>query len=225
MNKENLVFGFDYDGTIINIEPQKAGAFGEILNRHWGVDRQEAASFWIETGGTSRRYKFDYFYKQQYGGDLIDDDYRVIEQVFSRTLKTEYYPQIQLLPHALETLEFVREHFGYVFVSSGVPMKEINYLVKVNGVLRFFDIVLGTDNKFRSKRDHFDLVIKAQQPQLMFYLADGLEDMKVAQEFDVISIGLPTNHSQESLGEAGAKYVCDLNEVNRTVSEILAKQI
>lgn len=225
MNKENLVFGFDYDGTIINIEPQKAGAFGEILNQHWGVDQQEAARFWIETGGSSRRYKFDYFYKRQYGRDLADEDYRTIEQVFSRTLRTKYYPQVQLLPHALETLEFVREHFGYVFVSSGVPMEEINYLVKLNGVLRFFDIVLGTDDKFRSKRDHFNLVIKAQQPQLMFYVADGLEDMKVVQEFGVISIGLPTNHSQESLREAGAKYVCDLHEVNRVVSEILTKQI
>lgn len=225
MKKENQVFGFDYDGTIINIEPQKADAFGEILNQHWAVGQQEAAEFWIETGGTSRRYKFDYFYKQQYGWDLTDDEYRAIEQVFSRTLRTKYYPQVQLLPHALETLEFVREHFGYVFVSSGVPMEEINYLVKVNGILRFFDIVLGTDDKFRSKRDHFDLVIKAQQPQLMFYLADGLEDMKVAQEFGVISIGLPTNHSQESLQEAGAKYVCEPNEVNRVVSEILSKKI
>lgn len=104
-------------------------------------------------------------------------------------------------------------------------MEEIKYLVKLNGVLRFFDIVLGTDDKFRSKRDHFNLVIKAQRPQLMFYVADGLEDMKVVQEFGVVSIGLPTNHSQESLREAGAKYVCDLQEVNGIVSEIIAKRI
>lgn len=112
MNKENFVFGFDYDGTIINIEPQKANAFGEILNQYWGIDRQVGAKFWIEGGGTSRRFKFDYFYKQQYGRDLTDDDYHIIEQVFSRTLRTKYYPKVQLLPHALETLEFVREHFG-----------------------------------------------------------------------------------------------------------------
>lgn len=225
MDKENLVFGFDYDGTIINIEPQKANAFGEILNQYWGIDRQGAAKYWIEGGGTSRRFKFDYFYKQQYGRDLADDDYHNIEQVFSRTLRTKYYPKVQLLPHALETLEFVRERFGYLFVSSGVPMEEIKYLVKLNGVLSFFDIVLGTDDKFRSKRDHFNLVIKTQQPQLMFYLGDGLEDMRVAKEYDIVSIGLPTNSSRQSLLEAGAEYVCETHDVNQLISKILVEQI
>lgn len=49
------IFGTDYDGVIINIEPQKALAFGEIMQRYWNVDRDEAATLWMATGGTSRR--------------------------------------------------------------------------------------------------------------------------------------------------------------------------
>lgn len=47
-------FGTDYDGIIINIEPQKAQAFREILNKHWEVIINEASDFWLATGGTSR---------------------------------------------------------------------------------------------------------------------------------------------------------------------------
>lgn len=39
------IFRFDYDGTIINIEPQKANAFGKLIYKYWGVDKKEAVNF------------------------------------------------------------------------------------------------------------------------------------------------------------------------------------
>lgn len=224
MNKENLVFGFDYDGTIINIEPQKAQCFGEVLQKHWGVNKKEAADTWIAEGGTSRRSKFDYFYDKQFHRTLTNEDYKRVESDFSSILKNKYYPKIQLLPHAREILDFVRANFEFVFVSSGVPMEEIQYLVRLNGVSRYFNVIYGTNNQYRSKHDHFRQVIKNTKPQMMVYLADGLEDMKVAKEFGIISIGLPTNHPEESLRAAGATHVCNHNNVISLVQKIMSEQ-
>lgn len=221
LQKENLVFGFDYDGTIINIEPQKAAAFGNILQKQWRVDQKEAADFWIQTGGTSRRYKFDYFYSQRFGRQLSDKDYRIIEQEFSNTLKTVYYPLIELLPYAKGTLEFVRSRFGFVFISSGVPMEEIRFLVKLNNVERYFDLILGTNAQYKSKKDHFREINTSHHPSVLIYLADGLEDMRVAKEFSAVSIALPTNHSRAALQEAGAQYICNLQEVPTVVEAVL----
>lgn len=214
------VFGFDYDGTIINIEPQKARAFGDTLNKHWGINSDKASEFWIETGGTSRRFKFDYFYKQKFRQNLSDNEYKTVESEFSSLLRTKYYPRIKLLPHALETLKFVRKNFNYVFVSSGVPMEEIHYLVDLNGVSDYFNLVLGTNQEYKSKHDHFRYVISLTHPQTLIYLADGLEDMKVTKEFDAISIGLPTNHSRENLQRAGARYICELSKVVKLLQKI-----
>lgn len=218
------IFGTDYDGVIINIEPQKAEAFGTILNKAWNICKEEAAKFWIATGGTSRRYKFDYFYAKQFGKQLKDEDYKTIEQEYSNVLKTQFYPTVALVPHALELLQFARSQFDYTFVSSGIPMEETRYLVNLNGISEYFDIVLGTNAIYTSKRDHFQEVIAKQKPDLFVFMADGLEDMKVAKEFSVISIGIPTNHSEEELCGAGATKVCTLSESIEFIRKLIKDQ-
>jgi len=205
------VFGTDYDGVIINIEPQKAEAFGVLLNKRWGIDGKEASTFWIEAGGTSRRYKFDYFYKKRFNKKLDNERHKKIEKEYSNLLKKEFYPRSKLSPHALEILKYARSHFDYTFISSGIPMEEINYLVNLNGLSGYFDLILGTNEKYQSKQDHFKEIIEKQKPDLLVFIADGLEDVRIAKEFRAISIGVSTNHSREELLRAGATYVCDFS--------------
>lgn len=214
-------FGFDYDGTIVNIEPQKAKVFGNLVGSAWGADEQEASKYWLETGGASRRSKFDYFYTHRFGKDLSEEEYREIEEKFSLILKKDYYPNLKLLPGALEVLKFVRSHFDFVFVSSGVPTKEIRYLVRLNGVGTYFDLILGTDEKYPSKREHFRKIIEGKTPDLLIYMADGLEDMRVGKEFGAYTIGIPTNHPRLYLRKAGADYICNLNESIEVIKLIL----
>lgn len=215
-------FGFDWDGTIINIEPQKAQAFGEIVKRYWGADKKEARSYWQEKGGTSRRAKFDYFYKKQFDKKLRDDEYKKVEKEFSDKLKRDYYPKIKFLPGAVDVLKFVRANFDFVFVSSGVPLQEIRYLVNLSGLSGYFDLVLGTSKKYPTKKEHFNQIIKSKKPDLLVYLADGITDMQISKELGIISIGIPTNRPAKELKEAGADYICNLSEVPALVKKILA---
>lgn len=218
------VFGLDYDGTIINIEPEKAKAFGHLVKKHWGIGEDEAAKAWIKFGGTSRKYKFDYFYNKQFSKQLSDKDYKKIEKEYSQILKNNYYPQTKLLPQALAVLKFIRSHFDYFFVSSGVPMEEINYLARLNGVAKYFDLILGTNDQYRTKRDHLKEVITKKKPQLAIFMADGLSDMRIAKEFNIISIGIPSNHPKEELIKAGATYISDLSGAISLIQKIL-KQV
>ena len=98
-------------------------------------------------------------------------------------------------------------------------------MVKLNSLSAYFDLVLGTNERYLSKRDHFKEVIRRTKPELMVFIADGLEDMKVAKEFNVISIGVPSNHSRQELEKAGATYVCELGEVEFLVKKILSNDI
>lgn len=213
------VFGTDYDGVIINIEPQKAEALGELLSYEWGVGKEEVVSFYMKTGGASRRSKFDHFYKQMFGKQLADETYREIESKFSETLKKDYYPQVKLLPGALDLLKFARENFDYTFVSSGIPMEELKYLVKMNGVSGYFDDLFGTGAEFPSKENHFKIV-KSKDPDQLVFVADGEEDMRVAKKFRAIAVGIPTNRSEEELRNAGADYVVDLPAIPSLLSKL-----
>ncbi len=213
------IFGTDYDGVIINIEPQKAEAFGNLLNKEWNIDKQEASKLWIATGGTSRRYKFDFYYQKQFNMQLSDAEYKLVEKKFSDLLKSEYYPKLELLPGALELLKYTKQSFDFSFVSSGVPMEEINYLVNLNGISKYFDLVLGTDETYKTKNNHFKKIIDEKNPDILIFIADGLEDMKVTKEFSVIqSIAITSNHSKEELIDAGAKNVVD--NLNQALSLI-----
>ena len=203
------IFGTDFDGVIINIEPQKAAAFAELVNNEWGIDKDAAYNCWHDFCGTSRRFKFDYFYKKKFGEKLDDKTYQLIEPQLSMILKTKYYPSAQFLPGALEMLKFARENFDYCFVSSGVPMAEIKYLLDLLDVSKYYDSILGTDNIYKSKADHFRKILGGKHYDPLIFIADGIEDMKVAKEFNAKTIGVTTNHTGKELKKAGATITCE----------------
>lgn len=215
------IIGFDYDGTIINIEPQKAKAFGLLLEKEWGIGPLETEKFWIATGGTSRRYKFDYFYDRKFNKKLNDGLYNEVESKFSNILKTKFYPKIEVLSDALPLLEFARSRFDYVFVSSGVTHDEIKHLVGLNGLKKYFNAVYGTNNKYLSKADHFKEIIGSKKPDVKIFVGDGLEDMKIAKKFGFIAIGIPTNHKVEELKQVGADHVTDLKDCMSLIDKTL----
>lgn len=217
------IFGTDYDGVIINIEPQKAAAFGSLMHKYWGVDKKEAVNQWFIGAGTSRRSKFDYFYEKQYFKKLSNKEYQKIELEYSTFLKKKYYPTVQKMPYANEFLDFIRSHFDYTFVSSGVPYDEIHYLVKLNGLTPYFDSIYGTNEIYKSKSDHFKEILKDRKPDIFIFTADGAEDMRVAKKFNTTCIGLPTNVSEDLLVKAGANYICkDLKESQIIISKLLS---
>jgi len=206
-------FGTDYDGVIINIEPQKAKAFAELLSKEWEVPNSEAFKFWINKGGTSRRFKFDYFYEKQFNEKLSDNDYKYLELKFSSLLKNNFYPNLKLLPSAIELLKFAKTQFDHTFVSSGIPTEEIQYLTAFNKVTKYFDLILGTGKKFPSKREHFSKIKSMWGNPDVIFVADSPDDMKLAKSASFVPIGVTTNHSKARLLESGAEYVCDLKDV------------
>jgi phosphoglycolate phosphatase-like HAD superfamily hydrolase len=214
------VIGFDFDGTIIDIEEQKSKAFGVILNQYWGVDIEEAAQYWIDTGGKSRRSKFDYFFNKRYGGNLTDEGYKDIESEFSDRLKNEFYPKVKFIKGALKLLEFCRKNFDIIFVSSGVPDSEIKYLIRLKGAEKYFDRIYGTSERFKGKEDHFREIIKEFSPRLLIFAGDGFEDMRVGRKYGAVTIGVPSHQTGENLIEAGARYVLPTDKISRALKNI-----
>lgn len=202
------IFGTDFDGVIINIEPQKAIAFEKLVNKEWGMDENEVKKYWMATGGIGRRVKFDYFYHKKFGKNLSDKEYKLVENKFSNLLKTKYYPKVELLTGALNLLKFARANFDFTFVSSGMPIEEINYLIKLLGLSEYFDAILGTSKLFKSKTDHFQKVVEEKTPDLIVFAGDAAQDMKVAKQFGAKVIGVLTNRSKEELEQAGATVTC-----------------
>jgi len=152
------VFGTDYDGVMINIEPQKAAAFGALASKRWRVDEKTAEDFWFHGNVSGRRGIFNGVYEQKFGDKISDEEYKFAENEFSELLKDKFYPSVRLLPGALDLIKFARTNFDRTFISSGVPMEEIKYLAGLNGIADYFDLILGTNDQFPTKNEHFNKI-------------------------------------------------------------------
>ncbi len=215
------IIGFDFDGVFINIENEKANLFGDILHKHWGADAVVASKLWLVNLGTSRRHKFDLIYQDRFKNELHEDVYQVVEQEFSNTLITDYYPKVQLVNETFETVRDLNDKFNLSFISSGIPHVELNAIASRFKLDEYFDLILGTSQNFRSKVDHFHLITKDNQPSMGIFIGDGLEDMRIAKQFSFTAIGLPVNHSHEELREAGADIICEVPSLKQEISRIL----
>lgn len=219
------IFGFDYDGTLINIEPDKARALAFLMEKSWQIDKKKVYDLWFNFSGSGRRAIFNALYQHKFGQELSDSKYQKIEKIFGQTLKQKYYPKVKLLPYALDLLTFVRKNFDYIFVSSGVPHEEIQYLTKINGVYSYFDAVYGTGKRYKTKDDHFKEILQNRKADLKIFLADSPSDMIRAKNFNFILVGIPTTHSKEQLKNAGADYVCSLSEARAIIQKLLRDYI
>jgi phosphoglycolate phosphatase-like HAD superfamily hydrolase len=215
------LIGYDFDGVFVNIEDQKAALFGDVLHRHWQVDRKAAIKVWMHNLGTSRRHKFDLLYRRRYRRTLTDAVYDEIEYEFSSLLMTDYYPSATLVRETADAARDLNDCFDLSFISSGIPHQELNYLTGRYRLDRYFTRVLGTNGTFQSKVDHFEMVTEAAEPDLGIFIADGLEDMHIAKRFGFVAIALPTNHPPKALRAAGADVICELSELKGEIQRRL----
>lgn len=217
------IIGFDFDGVFINIEDEKAKLFGEILYKHWGINSDLARKVWVMNLGTSRRYKFDCIYREYYKSKLKDEQYQEIESEFSEILLKEYYPQVTLIKDSVENARYFKDKFDLSFISSGVTDKELQFLVTRYGLTPYFDYVFGTNQKYKSKNEHFAELSKNNNIDFGIFIGDGLEDMRIAKQFNFIAVGLPVNHGAHALFEAGADSVCTYAQLSSELENLIAE--
>ena len=215
------IIGFDFDGVFINIEDEKAKLFGEILNKYWGIKSGLAQKIWVKNLGTSRRYKFDYIYKLQYHSQLSDEQYRNIESEFSAILLKDYYPLAPLIKESIAAVRYFKDKFDLSFISSGVTDNELKANVSKYEIKDYFDIIFGTNHKYKSKDDHFSELLRNNHVDLGIFIGDGLEDMRIAKKYIFIAIGLPVNHNPRDLIKCGADIISSYTHLLGDINEVL----
>jgi phosphoglycolate phosphatase-like HAD superfamily hydrolase len=216
------IIGYDFDGVFINIEDEKAALFGEILQKRWRGDPHAAADAWLLNLGTPRKHKFDLMYRGRFEAEMPLEAYLAVEEEFSLLLVKDYYPRATLIPETAQAAQDLNKEFDLSFVSSGVPHEELEHLMTALGLDRHFDRILGMNDAFESKVDHFNLITEATAPTQGIFIGDGLEDMRVARQFGFFAIALPTNHPPTRLREAGADVVCELPDLQQVIRRRIA---
>lgn len=212
--------GFDKDGTIIDDIPDYISIWGEIVSRDFGINSSSASDVFSQMIGepTALQLKKTLEEKDIHlsSEELFQKSSKIAEEIGAKA-------KGDLFPDALDTLIGLKRKGYKAFISSGQQEKVITSDLSRTGIVKYIDIAIGIhydkpDFKkgkphFKAASEFFGIPFQDFVKETIF-VGDTPEDIKVANESNIISVCRMGTFSKEKLLEAGAKFVVkDLTEL------------
>lgn len=211
---------FDFDGVILESGNIKTEAFLELFADY--PQHQEAVlAFHLANLGVSRYVKFQYVYERLLERPYTAADQTQLDASFS-TLVLAKILCCPFVPGALETLQTLRGR-APLFVASGTPQAELEYIVAERGLNPYFVEVWGTP---RQKADILRDIMErfAWQPQEVLMVGDGLSDYQAAQAVGTRFLARLTPEQQAEWDRLEVVGVDDLTGLVQRITVSLASR-
>lgn len=145
MMKWQAVF-FDFDGVILDSVDVKTRAFARMFRGYGPEVERQVVDYHLAHGGVSRYEKFRYYYEQLLHRELTEARLAELGDEFAG-LVVEEVLKAPFLTGAVETLEFLKKKGVPTFVVSGTPHEEVQHIVSMRNLDRFFLEVHGAPRK------------------------------------------------------------------------------
>ena len=175
---------FDFDGVILESVDVKGWAFGKLFENHT-EHVGEIVAFHFANSGMSRFDKFRYIYKNILNKPLPDEEFDALclkfsDLAFKRVLKCEFVPG---------ALEFLEKHYKKtkLYIISGTPQNEIEHIVEVRGLNKYFQGVYGSPTGKTFWANKIIMQEKLNRAKT-FFIGDAMNDYKAAKENELIFV-------------------------------------
>jgi beta-phosphoglucomutase-like phosphatase (HAD superfamily) len=208
-------FIFDFDGVIVDSLTIKAEAFAELF-LSWGPEAaQEIKRHHLANGGVSRYEKFKQYFRAFKSREITaqesaDLDHRYADLVVKKVIGAP------LIPGVSAFLGSIKELGKPCFVVSATPLKEIEYIVEMREMNKFFDLVLGSPV---SKNDNVRRLLdeKKLKGADLVYFGDAKSDYEAASNGGVDFIGVISTPESELKKVPGISWIKDFSDGNLNV--------
>lgn len=179
---------FDFDGVILDSVHVKTRAFAKLF-RSYGPDiEKQVVDYHLANGGVSRFEKFRYYYEYLLHKPITDQILEDLGNRFSGLVVQEVL-EAPFIKGALETLKKLNHKQVPLFVVSGTPQEEMEHIVKMRGLSKYFKEVHGSP---RTK----DAIIKELEKKYQFnldqclFVGDAMTDYDAAQQTGTMFLGI-----------------------------------
>lgn len=210
MCRINLVM-FDMDGTLVDSMPSHAAAFGEVLNRRYGISAGDASEIYVKTSGMPVEVQFNMVLESK---DLprVENTADMEQEFWSLVLAKDpiVYPDV---PPALEKLS--KKGCSLYIISGSAPFV-VEEKMKRCGLDKFFNLMLGSDTRIPGMtKGPGHLVIIQRKSGLSdeefcnssAIVGDAEHDMMVAKQAGVLGVARSLPGTEATLQNAGADYI------------------
>jgi len=172
---------FDFDGVLVESAEIKTEAFGQLFSTY--PDKvHEIVEYHKRNMGISRYVKFRYFYENILGKELSHNEEMELGEKFSQIV----LEKILKAPFVGGALDFLDKYHKKIplFIASGTPDNELQYIVEERGISRYFKEIHGTPRK--KPEIVLDILSRysLNAPEVVF-VGDAESDLKASRETSV----------------------------------------
>lgn len=205
---------FDLDGVIIESAGIKTEAFRTLFTGY--PDKlPQIMAYHAKNAGISRYVKFRHIYNNMLGKELTPEREKELGEEFSRIV----LDQILKAPLVDGVIKFLKNNNNryLLFIASGTPQEELQYILRQRGLDSYFKGVYGTP---QTKIEITRRILREHQltSQEVIFIGDAESDREAAGETGVTFIAriIPGDNSLDDC----AWKIQDFNNFDKILNKI-----
>ena len=203
--KQIKAIGFDFDGTLIMSEEEKANIAEEIFKKHCGVHKGIRTTYRSLVGkGFNRSQKIEKIFKKCVGRKPTQAEMQKLNKIFSK----EYEKRMEICPLAacVNVLQELRDQTQFMFLLSLENKTQVRNVAKHCKLDKYFDEILGGP---KSKIENLNHVLKKHgiKPEEVIYIGDSTGDIIASKKLNIKVIGIRGEFNyQKIMKKLGADF-------------------
>tara|TARA_Y100001970_G_scaffold294156_1_gene447645 strand:+ start:13115 stop:13795 length:681 start_codon:yes stop_codon:yes gene_type:complete len=207
-------FFFDFDGVILESLEVKSNAFRQLYNNLSDEEIQNLISHHEQNHGLSRYEKIKLYHKKYYNINLSNIDLDKLSNKLSNIILEKIF-DTDYVPGILSFLKKLQNKKRKIFIITGTPEFEINYILKKKKIHEIFTGIYGSPAK---KTDHLENLIKQYNVDTdkSIFFGDAYADYSAAKEFNIEFILRQHSDNINIFKNISCLKICDfvINEDN-----------
>ena len=201
---------FDFDGVIVESVDIKTDAFKKLYKKYGTDVLNKVVNHHLNNGGMSRQKKIKVYHKEYLNINISEQEISSLSNEFSSYVKRK----VVGASYVAGAERFIIENSNkfLLFISTGTPIDEINYILDKRGINLYFKKVFGSPT---SKIDHINQIMyeyKLKSNEIIF-VGDATTDLNAAKEKDIPFILRVHNNNYNQFESYVGSKISDLNEL------------
>lgn len=160
---------FDFDGVILNSHNIKTNAFYKLFSPYGKKIAKQAKSYHQKNQGISRYIKFRHIFKKFLKKKISKNEMKTLDIKFKKNCFNKIL-KLKIPTLLLKFFKNKKRNYD-LFISTGMPQKEIEKIIKIKKINKYFKNVYGYPS---SKIQHIKKIIKNKKNTI--FIGDALED-------------------------------------------------
>ena len=185
---------FDFDGVILDSNQTKTQSFLELYKNEKKNHTDLILKFHKNNLGLSRFKKIDFIQKEILKKDYDEKNISDKLDLFSKLVLKNIF-KCQFIEGVLNFIKYLNIKSINLFISSGSPEKELQYICNKLKIDNYFANIYGSPD---SKKSHIERIIKKykiKNDEILF-IGDSLLDYRISIETNVKFMGVGSSISK-----------------------------